>query len=121
MVRKQDTRRSGNMRYLIEIQKPNKVKAASGSTKMEWAKVCETFAEKLETDGREYKADQHGFIAAQLSVNFLIRKRLGIDQSMRVFCRGTYYQISQVIEIDVNRMQITADRLDIKDLEHDGD
>lgn len=112
VLKRGDTRRRGNLKHLIEIQRNGAVTSETGAKKKEWFTVCKVFAEYEDMSGREYMAtDAAGFITGQLTVRFLIQYRDNIDQSMRVVFRGVKYQISSIRRVEERRLEILAERL----------
>ncbi|EDM47758.1 phage head closure protein [Marinobacter algicola] len=89
--------RAGKLRHRITIQKPAQVQdPTTGEMGPGWETVKSVWAEKRPSSAREFKQSQAG--QSEITGEFQIRYREGIDATMRILHKGKVYNIEGVLE-----------------------
>lgn len=94
----------GRLDRRISIEQPVNDQLATGEPVITWVKIADVWAELMPQSGGE--AFTTGQRTSQQQVQFRIRKRDGIEPTMRVVWRSKYYEILDVGEPDRDRFLI---------------
>lgn len=87
---------AGRLRHRITIEEPVEVQDAAGEPTKDWTPIpdAHVWADRSDLDGRElFQAQQTN---AQVSTQFTIRWRTGVDARMRVLSDDVAYSIESV-------------------------
>jgi SPP1 family predicted phage head-tail adaptor len=96
--------RAGKLRHRITIQKPGLTQdPISGEMVPGWEEVRKVWADKRPSSAREFK--QSAATQSEITGEFQIRYRDGIDASMRILHRGKVYNIEGVLPDDESGLQ----------------
>lgn len=101
--------RAGALNSRVTIQSPTATQDAAGQPIPTWADVATVWANVRHLSGTEsIKADAE---SSTVKASIRIRKRPGIDASMRVALGSTNYQIRAVLpdEIDRDKMDLVCE------------
>ncbi|MGP9834214.1 phage head closure protein [Marinobacter sp. NSM] len=86
----------GKLRHRITIEKPGLTQdPQTGEMVPGWEAVTTVWAQKRPSSAREFKQSQAG--QSEITGEFQIRYREGIDATMRILHRGKIYNIEGVL------------------------
>jgi len=90
---------AGKLRHRIIIEKPGETQdPVTGEMVSGWEFVANPWAAKRPSSAREFKQSQAG--QSEVTGEFVIRYREGIDATMRIRHRGQIYNIEGVLPDD---------------------
>lgn len=91
--------RAGKLRHRITIERPGQTQdPVTGEMIPGWQKVATVWADKRPSSAREFKQSQAG--QSEVTGEFVIRYREGIEPTMRIRHRGKVYNIEGVLPDD---------------------
>ena len=89
--------RAGKLRHRVTIERPGQTQdPATGEMIDGWTPVATVWADKRPSSAREFKQSQAG--QSEITGEFQIRYREGIDATMRMVHKGKVYNIEGVLE-----------------------
>ncbi len=91
--------RAGQLRHRITIEKPGQTQdPETGEMIPDWEVVATVWAAKRPSSAREFKQSQAG--QSEVTGEFQIRYRPGIDATMRIVHKGQIFNIEGVLPDD---------------------
>lgn len=101
------TIKAGDLRERVTLQRPETAVGPTGRPVTEWTDVITVDAGKADVSGREFYAAHAEHL--ENVVTWTIRHREDIDETWRIVCRGTPYEI-----LAINHLGYMGDFLKIK-------
>lgn len=98
--------RAGELRHRITIQQQVKGRDTDGGVIVIWSNLATVWAAVEPLSGAERQVENSDQLLASRLTQFKIRKRDGLDTTMRIIFSGQTFDLQQIIHVETRNRQM---------------